>query len=421
MNIQIPRGVNDFFENDMNLHMEVVNKLSEIFENYGYGRIKTPIFEDTKLFIRSVGDDTDIVNKEMYTFEDRKGRSLTLRPELTAPVVRSYLENKMYGKLDDFNKFYYYGEAFRYERAQAGRYRQFHQVGVEVFNLSSIAIDIEVISMADSIIKFFDLSDNVKLKINTIGSSKERKEYIKYLKNYFEPHKEELCSDCQNRIETNPLRILDCKKDGHRNIVTNVKPIKDFLDLETNERFISILEYLDNADIQYDVDYKMVRGLDYYNDTVFEFVFKNEDLEFTLIGGGRYDKLISQISQQDIPAFGFGIGVERMILALKSINSDIEKDYSKKIDIYFANLDENRDLEVLEIMNNIRNAGLSCEMNYMNKGIKQCYKKAEELNAIYVVVISDEVRVKNLFTKEETVTSLKEFEEDILKEIEDGN
>lgn len=416
MNVQIPRGTQDFYTHEMNLHTEVVNKISDICENYGYGRIKTPIFEDTKLFSRSVGDDTDIVNKEMYTFNDRKGRSLTLRPELTAPVVRSYLENKMYGTLDDFDKFYYYGEAFRYERAQAGRYRQFHQMGVEVFNLPAIDIDIEVIAMANSIIEFFALSEHVTLKINTIGTSEERIKYVEYLREYFTPHKDNLCEDCQRRIDSNPLRILDCKIDGDSDIVNGAETINTFLNVETNERFDELLKFLNELEIKYQVDRSLVRGLDYYNDTVFEFVFENQDINYTLIGGGRYDKLVAKISNQDICAFGFGIGIERMILALKSINDNITDEYHKEVDIYFAPLSKENNFKALKTMNTLRDAGLRCEMNYLNKNIKQCFKRAEELNAIYIVIMEDEqlVRVKNLRTKEEDKVNLEEFEKEIL-------
>ncbi len=424
MKIQIPRGVYDIYGKELKLHKYIVSEISQVIENYGYQAIKTPIFEDTNLFLRSVGESSDIVNKEMYTFDDRKGRSLTLRPELTAPTVRSYLEEKMFGDGMPIKKLYYYGEAFRYERAQAGRYRQFHQMGVEFFDAASLYSDVEVICLASKIIEKFKLGKYTTLKINTIGTSSDRLKYKEILQKHFEPEINNLCLDCQRRIKQNPMRILDCKIDSENKLIQSAPSIIDYLSDQTNERFEKIKEQLSILNIDFIVDHSLVRGLDYYNDTVFEFQFIYQQYDFALIAGGRYDSLINQLSgKNDIPAFGFGLGVERFAIANKEINIGILDQFNYQNDLYFIPLTEKAMELSIQSMAKLRSKNIICDMDFKSRSIKSAFNTAQKVLAKYVVVIGEDqvkngtVSLKNMENYEKIELSIEEFEKKIIEEV----
>ncbi len=425
MNIQLPRGTYDLFSEEMRLHNAVKNDVLEIFDNYGYSQIKTPMFEHTNLFLRSVGESSDIVSKEMYTFEDKSKRSLTLRPELTAATVRSYLENKMYGEAKPFHKLSYYGEAFRYERAQAGRFRQFHQLGVECFGISGIEIEAETIAMAHSILNKLGIGDNVKLKINTLGSAQEREDYIQILQTHFAPAIDGMCKDCQARLEKNPLRILDCKVDSEHEAIKTAPKLFDSLNSTSKSRFENLLAILDQLAIEYQIDDSLVRGLDYYNDTVFEYEFDNGQSNFAIIGGGRYDNLVKQFnSKLQTPAFGLGIGVERLIIAVKEAQPVVIENMHEVREIYYMPRCEEAKLVSLKSMNRLRDSGLKCEMDYQISSFKSAFKTAEKLSCIYAVIIGERelagnyATIKHLITKESVEVDLAEFERDLINEGE---
>lgn len=421
MNIKIPRGTYDLFGSEMRMRKAVVADVMSLIEGYGFEEIKTPIFEETSLFKRSSGDDSDIVNKEMYTFLDRKERSLTLRPELTAPIVRSYIENKMYGD-NSVKKLTYYGEAFRYERPQKGRYRQFHQIGVEVFNSDDVYTDVEVISLAHNILNNLQLNDNIVLKINTIGDVEHRAQYVEQLKQHFASHQAEMCSDCQKRLATNPLRILDCKIDGNKQFVLDAPAIIDYLSTASQDRFKLVCELLAALEIPFEVDETLVRGLDYYNDTVFEFVYKNDNEELTVIAGGRYDKLVGNLSNQEIPAFGFGIGVERLVILLQEQQLLTLDQFDRNAEIFYIPLVPEAKLMCLQSMNKLRNYGLKCEWDDKGRKLPKQFELAEKLNCVYAIIIgadeiaSEKVSIRNLITKESFQVYLKDFEDDIIEE-----
>lgn len=425
MNIQIPRGTYDLFGDDMRLHLAVKEDVLSIFNNYGYSQIKTPIFEHTNLFVRSVGESSDIVSKEMYTFADKSDRSLTLRPELTAPVVRSFLENKMYGEPVPFHKLCYYGETFRYERSQAGRYRQFHQMGVECFGISAVGIESETIAMGVSLVKKLGI-ENAILKINTIGSSQARGEYRTALQSYFAPVIDDFCSDCQTRISKNPLRILDCKVDHQNQYIINAPKLWDYIDDTSKQRFLELQSQLDDLGIEYQIDETLVRGLDYYNDTVFEIEYNDGQQSFALVGGGRYDNLVSQFNErQQIPAFGFGFGLERLIIAIKQANPEILEQVSEQCEIYYMPRSE-KALEVcVKSANKLRDAGLKCEIDYTISSFKSAFRRGEKLGCVYAVIIGenelegDYATIKHLVSFESAEVKLVDFEEDLINEGEE--
>ncbi|WOO87170.1 histidine--tRNA ligase [Mollicutes bacterium LVI A0039] len=425
MNIQLPRGTYDLFGNDMRLHNEVKNSVLEIFDNYGYSQIKTPIFEHTNLFIRSVGESSDIVNKEMYTFNDKSDRSLTLRPELTAPTVRSYLENKLYGEPKPFHKLSYYGEAFRYERAQAGRYRQFHQLGTECFGIAGIEVEAETIAMAMSIFTKLGIADKVTLKINTIGTSSDRANYVELLKTHFAAHIEELCEDCKMRFEKNPLRILDCKIDKDHESIANAPKLFDSLSEASKTRFTNLLALLTDLGISYQIDDSLVRGLDYYNDTVFEVEYTNGKTNFSILGGGRYDNMVGDFNpKQATPAFGLGVGIERLIIALKDAKPEIIEQMNEVREIYYMPRTPEAIPTCLKSINTLRDSGLKCEMDYNISSFKSAFKQAEKLGCVYGVIIGEReleggyATIKQLFTQESFEVKLSDFEQDLIEEGE---
>ncbi|MFD2618201.1 histidine--tRNA ligase [Terrilactibacillus laevilacticus] len=385
--IQIPRGTQDILPEQVELWHKIEEHAKALCHLFNYQEIRTPIFESTDLFQRGVGDTTDIVQKEMYTFEDRGGRSLTLRPEGTASVVRSFVENKRYGLPDQPAKFFYNGPMFRYERPQSGRMRQFTQFGVEAIGSKDPAIDAEVISLAMQFYQGLGLK-KLKLVINSLGDPESRKAHKEALINHFKPSINEFCSDCQARLEKNPLRILDCKVDHDHPLMGTAPSILDFLNDESKDYFAKVRQYLDAMEISYVVDPTLVRGLDYYNHTTFEVMGEGFGAITTLMGGGRYNGLVSELGGPESPGIGFALSIERLILALQA--EKVEIGQPKPIDCFITTIGERAKQEVPVILNNLRRSGISCDQDYMDRKIKAQFKQADRLNVPFVVVMGDE-------------------------------
>lgn len=379
--IKAVRGTKDIFGDDGEKYNYIVKTAQDFFTNYGYTMIKTPIFEETELFKRGVGEGTDIVEKEMYSFKDRGEREITLRPEGTAPVIRCYLENKIYTK-EEVSRFFYYGSMFRYERPQAGRQREFNQIGVEILGESSPILDAEVISMGYNFLKKLGLTD-LELRINSVGEKETRVRYRESLLAFLNPIKEELCEDCKMRIEKNPLRVLDCKNDRCKELTENAPTIVSALSENEKKHYDTVKQYLNLFGIEFKEDSRLVRGLDYYSSTVFEIVTNRLGAQGTVLGGGRYDNLLKQLGDKDIPAFGFGVGIERIMMLLE--------EYPKKsTDIYIAWLGEKTKEKAFEIANELRLNGKSTVIEYEDKSMKSHMKKADKLGVKTVLILGEE-------------------------------
>ena len=400
-----PKGTYDLYGEQVKKWQYVSRVVDEVMERYNYGFIRTPIFESTELFHRGVGDTTDIVSKETYDFIDRGDRNMTLRPEGTAGVVRSYIENKMYGDPVQPVKLYYNGTMYRYERPQSGRDRELTQFGVEVLGSSDPAMDAEVISVAVNIFKLLGLK-GIKVKINSLGDTESRDNYRKALIEYFEPHISELCPDCNERLKKNPLRILDCKFDAENEIIKNAPVMLDYLNEESKNRFEDVQNYLDVLDIDYEVDPKIVRGLDYYSHTVFEIEATVKDFgsNNVLAGGGRYDTLVSNLGGPETPGIGFACGLGRLVMALDK--EEIELPIKKDLDAFILYVNDTEKEYALALTQDLRLQGLRVETEHMNRGLKGQFKQADRLNAKYLVILNSEdlvageIQVKDSQTKE---------------------
>lgn len=385
--IKAARGTKDIFGEDAVKYTYISKMAQEIFESYGYTFIKTPIFEETDLFKRGIGEGTDVVEKEMYTFKDRGDRSLTLRPENTASVVRSYLENAIYGK-EDVTKYYYNGSMFRYERPQAGRQREFNQIGVEVLGESSPILDAEVIAMSYSLLEKLGITD-LEVHINSVGTNASRTKYREMLLNFLEPMKEELCEDCRMRMKKNPLRVLDCKVDKCKELTKDAPSIIDSLNDEERVHYETVKRYLDIFGVKYVEDSRLVRGLDYYSSTVYEIVTNKLGAQGTVLGGGRYDNLLKQLGDKDIPAVGFAAGVERMMMLLE--------DYPKNNpDVYVAWLGEATQEFGLKVAKVLRDNGIKTFVDFNSKGMKSHMKKADKLAVNYCIIIGEDEMNKDV-------------------------
>lgn len=414
MSIQIPRGTQDILPGQVEKWQYIEKKARELCEKYQYREIRTPIFENTELFTRSVGDTTDIVQKEMYTFEDRGGRSLTLRPEGTAAAVRSYVENKMFGNAAQPVKLYYMGQMFRYERPQAGRFRQFVQFGVEALGSSDPAIDAEVIALAMTLYKELGLK-KLKLVINSLGDKESRSAHREALINHFQPRIGEFCSDCQSRLAKNPMRILDCKQDRDHELMNSAPSIIDFLNDGSRSYFEKVQKYLTALDISFEVDPNLVRGLDYYNHTAFEIMSNAEGFGAitTLCGGGRYNGLIEEIGGPETPAIGFAMSIERFLAALDA--EGIELPIQEGIDCYLAGLGEEAKDYTVSLLHQLRTAGFIAERDYLDRKIKTQFKAADRLKAKFVAILGDDelkankINLKNMETGEQTEVELDSF------------
>ncbi len=394
--IQKPKGTYDVIDGEKILYIENVWKT--VMEKHNVQYFRTPIFESSELFTRGVGETSDIVTKEMYTFNDKGNRSLTLRPEGTAGIVRSFIENKLYATSLPL-KAWYYGSMYRYERPQAGRFREFYQMGVEAFGSEDPVMDVEIIQTALDFYKHLGVLD-LKLKINTLGDDESRNLYRQVLVDYFTDYSHELCGDCLNRLDKNPLRILDCKVDNGKDLFNNAPKMKDFLNDISSEHFDKVLTYLNALHIDYEIDDNLVRGLDYYTHTVFEIVGVINNSELTLCAGGRYNKLVEELGGPSVPGVGFALGVERL---LEVLDFKVEK----SIDAYIVYMDDTAKIEALKLSEQLRNDGFITDMDYMNKNMKSNFKQADKLGAKFVIIIGEEelenkiYTVKNNSTKEE--------------------
>jgi len=414
MSIRIPRGTQDILPGEVEKWQLIEEKARELCEKFQYREIRTPIFEHTELFLRSVGDTTDIVQKEMYTFEDRGGRSLTLRPEGTASAVRSFVEHKMYGDASQPVKLYYMGPMFRYERPQAGRFRQFVQFGVEAIGSADPAIDAEVIALAMSLYRSMGLQ-KLKLIVNSLGDKESRSAHREALVNHFMPRIGEFCQDCQNRLEKNPMRILDCKQDREHELMKSAPSIIDYLNDDSKTYFEKVQKYLKNLDIDFIVDPNLVRGLDYYNHTAFEIMSDSEGFGAitTLCGGGRYNGLTEEIGGPEAPGIGFALSIERFIAALEAEKVDLP--LNKDIDCYLVSLGEEAKDYTVGLLQKLRMAGYSAERDYLDRKIKAQFKAADRSNAKFVAVLGEDelkankINVKSMESGEQTELSLDSF------------
>lgn len=404
--INIPKGTKDVLPADSYKWQYVEGVARETARLFNLKEIRTPVFEHTEVFLRGVGDTTDIVTKEMYTFRDKGDRSITLKPEGTAGVARSFIENGLAGGVLPA-KMYYIIPAFRYERPQAGRLREFHQFGVEIFGAEGADTDAEVIALADSLLK--NLGLRVKLHINSIGCPACRAAYNKALREYFSPHLEALCYDCKTRFEKNPLRLLDCKEEGCRKINAAAPTILEYLCPECAAHFEALKTYLSLAGIAYEIDPRIVRGLDYYTRTVFEFVSDDIGAQGTVCGGGRYDGLIAELGGAPAPAVGFAAGIERLLLVMEATGVDIPRPEGPTV--YLAGLDDACREKAFGLCVKLRAAGIAAETDHMKRSVKAQFKYADKLGAKYVAVIggneleSGAMNVKRMATSEsETVT-----------------
>lgn len=404
--IQKIRGFQDIYGENAKKYRYIVDTARKIFEKYNFEEIILPFIEDVSLFKRSVGEATDIVQKEMYVFEDKGGRAIALRPEGTASAVRAYIEEGMYSK-GGYKKLFYEGAMFRYERPQAGRYRQFHQIGAEILGVYTVVADAELIKMVKEILD--ESKIEVRLEINSLCSFEDRKEYIRQLKQFLESKKEHLCETCQTRIETNPLKVLDCKVEQCKEETKDAPIITDYLSEKSLERYTKLKEYLKALDIQFTENPRLVRGLDYYTDTVFEFITDKIGAQGTVAAGGRYDKLVSQLGGPETPALGFAAGVERLMLLVEELPE--EKPLTVVIPVV-----SDYNIQALKSSNLLRSKNIKAETLLKEGSLKSKMKLANKLNAKFVVFVSDKYELKYMDTGEQEIFENIEDLLDVLNE-----
>lgn len=392
-----PKGTNDLQGVESKLYLRMQGVLDNYANVYNYKYVRTPIFESAELFKRSVGESSDIVQKETYDFTDRSNRVMTLRPEGTAGIVRNFIEEKKYGDVINPVKNYYLGTMYRYERPGQGRYREFTQFGAESLGSDDPLMDAEIISMSVNILR--DLGIDASVRINNLGSSEDRDNYKEALVKYLEPRINELCEDCQNRLKTNPLRILDCKFDKDNEILKNTPNILEYQSTESEDRFKKVLSYLDYLDIDYEVDEKLVRGLDYYDYMVYE-LYLNDSL--ALGGGGRYNHLVKELGGPDTPCVGFACGVERVLSIMKEKHNELDQ-----VDVYIMAVNEEEKLKANILMQDLRLNNISVETDYLNRSFKAQFKDADRHNAKQLIILNSDdlnkglINVKDNLTKEE--------------------
>lgn len=405
------KGTKDILPAEIYKNQYIESTAIDVAERFGFKEIRTPVFEHTELFQRGVGDTTDVVQKEMYTFDDKGGRSITLRPEGTAGAARSFLENGLSNETLP-QKVCYITSCYRYEKPQSGRLREFHQFGVECFGADSPLADAEIISLADTYFKELGVKD-LSLEINSIGCPTCRAEYHKALKAYFEGRKDELCDTCKDRLERNPMRILDCKSPVCSEIATGAPVVLDYLCDECKAHFEKVKAYLNALNIEFTVNPRIVRGLDYYTKTVFEFVSNSIGAQGTVCGGGRYDGLIEELGGQKTPSLGFGLGLERLLLLMEAQGCEFPKE--EKPDLFIAAMGEKAQLKAVEIAKDMRDEGFTCLYDINGRGLRAQMKYANKLGAKYTVVLGeDEVsggiaKLKNMESGEETEIALQTF------------
>lgn len=404
--VQKLKGTRDILPKESEVWQYIESKAKEIFENYGYKEIRVPVIESLELFQRGVGEATDVVQKEMYCFEDRGGRKVALRPEGTAGVVRAYIENGLSSEPSPL-KLWYHMPMYRYENVQKGRQREFNQLGAELFGTESYMADVETIEMVEQLFQSLNIKD-IELNINSIGCIECRKKYIEALKEYIRPNLESYCETCKTRFEKNPMRILDCKEEKCKELNKNAPKILDYLCEECKMHFENVKNMLDKLEIEYKIDPNIVRGLDYYTKTVFEFVSKLDGL--TVLGGGRYDGLVEELGGAKTPAIGFASGMERLIDVFKNNNPDLKLE--KNMHIFVAYIGEEANLYATKLVKNLRKQGIYAEKDIMGRSIKAQFKYADKKKANYVITIGDNeietktATIKNLQTGEEKQISI---------------
>jgi len=414
-----PRGTNDILPGEVEKWQQLEEVLRKVAALYGYKEIRTPVFEHTELFQRGVGETTDIVEKEMYTFTDRGERSLTLRPEATASVVRAFVENKLFA-LPQPTKLYYIGPMFRYDRPQAGRYRQFHQFDVEVFGSNSPTVDAEVIAMAMDIYEWLGLK-GLKVELNSVGCASCRPVHRQALQKHLEAKKDELCPTCQSRFERNPLRILDCKNPPCQELVKEAPTIDQHLCPECKESFEAVQEQLKALGVPFHLNPRLVRGLDYYVQTAFEIVAEGIGAQSSVGGGGRYDGLVEQIGGPALPAIGFALGMERILLAMEQQGLTIGKEAS--FDVYIAPLGESAQIPSAVLAQRLRKAGLAVERDYLKRSLKAQLKAADRFLVKYTVIMGEEelknnqVVLRDMHDSSQLVLKLDEVEGYLKQEL----
>lgn len=405
------KGTKDVLPKDVHKNQYIEATALDIASKFGYKEIRTPVFEHTELFQRGVGDTTDVVQKEMYTFDDKGGRSITLRPEGTSGAVRSYLENGLCNEALP-QKVCYLTSCYRYEKPQAGRLREFHQFGVECFGSASPLADAEIIALAKSLFDTLDVKD-LSLEINSIGCPTCRAEYHKALKEYFSSRKDELCDTCKSRLDRNPMRILDCKSPICHEIAEGAPVVIDYLCDECKEHFENVQKYLKAQNIEYTINPQIVRGLDYYTKTVFEFVSNSIGAQGTVCGGGRYDGLVEELGGQHTPSLGCAIGIERLMLLMEAQGCEFPE--AEKPDLFIVALGEKATLKAVEIAKDMREEGFSALLDLNQRSVRAQMKYADKLGAKFNVVIGDNeveaktAKLKNMQTGEETEINLDTF------------
>lgn len=398
--IKAIRGTSDILPGESAVWQELESSARGVLKLYGYNEIRTPVIEETALFVKNIGEETDIVSKEMFSFTDRGGRNITLRPEGTAPIMRSYIENNL-DKTSQLQKLYYIGPFFRAERPQAGRLRQFHQIGVEAIGSLAAALDAEVIALAAKLLDKAGIRD-YKIKLNNLGCKEDKKNLSKLLKTELGKKGSHLCPDCVKRIRINPLRVLDCKNDGCRSEIRKTFKEAAFLCDECKRHFEDVLKFVGSMGIGYEIDPYIVRGLDYYTRTVFEITHSSLGAKDAIGAGGRYDNLSRDMSGPDVAACGFALGIDRMMLVLKKGAAP------KEMDIFVATIGDGAYRMGFNILNDLRNNGLSCDIDYGTRSLKAQMREADSMGARFVLIIGEdeiakgEVALRNMKTKEQT-------------------
>ena len=402
--INIPKGTKDVLPVDSYKWQFVERSAREVSKNFGAKEIRTPTFEHTEVFLRGVGQTTDIVNKEMYTFLDKGGRSITLKPEGTAGVARSFIENGMQSGVLPA-KLFYLTQCFRYERPQAGRLREFHQFGVEFLGSTNPNVDAETILLAKTFLDKVGIK-NITLYLNSIGCKECRAKYKKVLSEYLTSNIDGMCELCKDRLEKNPLRILDCKNDNCKKITEKAPKIIDYICDDCRQHFESVQKLLTLSGVEYKINPYIVRGLDYYTKTVFEFVSENIGAQGTVCGGGRYDGLIAELGGNDVAGIGFAVGIERILMLLENIGVEIPND--NQIEYYVAPMGEKESEKAFEIVNLLRQKGISADLDHMNRSIKAQFKYADKIGAKKVIVIGSDELEKGIFKVKEMATGNEE-------------
>lgn len=406
MFISAPKGTKDLLPDQVYKWHYVENKFSDICKRYGFKEIRTPMFEHTEVFARGIGDTTDVVQKEMYTFNDHAGRSITLKPEGTSGAVRAFIEHKQYAEVQP-TKYYYNTDCFRYEKPQAGRLRHFHQFGIEVFGTSDMLADAEVISLGYDFLTELGITE-IQLRINSVGCPDCRRKYRDALKEFLKPRYDELCNTCKDRYERNPMRILDCKSETCKKIVENAPRMLDYLCDDCRNAFEELKTNLTSMGIEYVIDPNIVRGLDYYTKTAFEFVTTKIGAQGTVCGGGRYDHLIEELGGPPIPGVGFGLGIERLIMLMEA--NDVKFPEESRPEVFIAVMGEAAKAFGLKLCRELRQKGVIAEMDTLSRNIKGQFKYADRLGAKYTLVIGEDELKKG-------VVSLKDMAKSEQREI----